>query len=92
MLNNRNTLNARTFYHSAMLKIGIIGFGKLGSIHANNVSRSKKAALAAICDVDDDELENARRLYGCATFSNLQDFFDCVLDVVIIASSTPRLW
>ncbi len=90
MLNNINILNARAFYHSAMLKIGIIGFGKLGGIHANNVSKSKKAFVAAICDLDEDKLENAKSLYQCATFNNVRDFFNFGLDGVVIASSTPE--
>ncbi len=73
-----------------MLKIGIIGFGRLGGIHANSISQSKKAVVAAVCDLDNDKLELAKRLYNCATFNNLDDFFAFGLDAVVISSSTPE--
>lgn len=72
-----------------MLRIGIIGFGRLGKIHADNVSNSKLAAVVAVCDTDDIKLEQARKLYNCAVFNNLEDLFAFELHAVIIASSTP---
>jgi len=42
-----------------MLKIGLVGFGFLGQMHARNWLKQDGAVLAAVCDIDEDKLKNA---------------------------------
>ncbi|UKI35369.1 MAG: hypothetical protein L6V93_14485 [Clostridiales bacterium] len=48
---------------SKFKKMGIIGFGNMGTTHANNLAkgRVKDMELGAICDIDPARLEAAKR-------------------------------
>ena len=72
------------------LKLGIVGFGRLGSIHAMNIVNSKNAELYAVCDVNLDARKRAETLYEVTTFSSLENFLTLPLDGVIIATSTSE--
>lgn len=71
------------------VRIGVIGFGRLGSTHARNVAESKHAELYAVCDNDKNALERAATEYKVKTHLNLAEFLAEPLDAVVIASSTP---
>ena len=47
------------------LKIGILGFGNMGSGHAENIMTGKthKIELTAICDISDERRKAAREKY-----------------------------
>lgn len=62
--------------------------GRLGSIHAENIARSSKAELTAVCDINADVLEKARKEYGSVGFSDLAKMLDHTIDAVVIASNT----
>ena len=46
------------------MKIALIGYGYWGPNIAKNLSRTKKADLYAICDMDENNLNKARKLYS----------------------------
>ena len=46
------------------MKVALIGYGYWGPNIARNLNRSKKADLYAICDIDEKNLNKARKLYG----------------------------
>lgn len=72
------------------LKLGIIGFGNMGTSHAANLKKGKVPAmeLGAICDSSPARLEAARQLYpDVPVFSNAAELFESgTCDVVIIAT------
>ena len=70
------------------LRLGLIGMGRLGSIHAKNIARSSNAELTAVCDIREDVLEKARNEYGSVGFSDLAKMLDHPIDAVVIASNT----
>jgi predicted dehydrogenase len=72
------------------ISIALIGYGRLGSIHAKNIVASEKAELHAICDTNTEALEHAKSQYGVETFTVLDDFLKRPIDAVVIASSTPQ--
>lgn len=72
------------------LKLGVVGFGRLGSIHAMNIVNSKNAELYAVCDVNLEARERAETLYDAKTFGSLEDFLSLPLDGVIVATSTSE--
>ena len=71
------------------LRMGIVGFGNMGTGHAKNLIEGKvpKMELAAICDISPDRCKAAKALYpDVAVFENAQEMFDSGLcDVVTIA-------
>ena len=71
------------------LRMGIVGFGNMGTGHAKNLIEGKvpKMELAAICDISPDRCKAAKALYpDVAVFENAQEIFESGLcDVVIIA-------
>ncbi len=72
------------------LKLGIIGFGNMGTGHAKNVMEGKvpRMELGAICDIAPARQDAIRQLYpGVAVFSNATEMFESGLcDVVLIAT------
>jgi len=72
------------------VRIGLIGFGRLGSVHARNIAASPTAELVAICDLNSDCLEKAKSNYDVAVFTDIQKLLELPLDGVIIASSTAE--
>lgn len=71
------------------IRMGLIGYGRLGSVHAENINKSEYAELYAVCDTNSDALSEAKKLYeNILTFDNLDDFLKAPFDGVVIASST----
>lgn len=70
------------------IRLGIIGLGKMGTIHANNITKSEIAELFAVCDLDNIALARAKKDYGCLTFNDIDEFLKQPLDGVVITSST----
>lgn len=71
------------------IRLGLIGYGRLGSIHAENINKSEYAELYAVCDTNPDALSKAKKLYdNTPIFDNLDDFLKGHLDGVVIASNT----
>lgn len=73
-----------------MLKVGIIGYGKMGILHGALVNGSKKAKVVAICDKSWVMRFGIKRVYpSVKTFSEVEKMLSQVeLDVVIIATPT----
>ena len=72
-----------------MIKVGVIGFGKLGKIHSETIFNSKTGSLIAVCDPDVNARKEAEYKYAVNTFDNFDSFLRSDIDAVVIASSTP---
>ncbi len=73
------------------VRIGIIGYGGMGTAHAQYLTRGEvpNAVLTAICDQNPERLERARQTHGDAVqvFDNADKLFDAkVVDAVLIAT------
>lgn len=76
-------------HQSPKVKLGLIGFGRLGSIHAHNIFSSPHAELYAVCDPDPAARNRAQALYpNTLTVANLQELLTLPIDAVVIASNT----
>ena len=62
------------------MKIALIGYGYWGPNIARNLNRTKKAELYAICDMDEKNLDKARKLYGDEV-KYVKDYHDLIDDV-----------
>lgn len=70
-----------------MLKLGIIGWGYWGRNYAKYFDMGLPAELAYVCDLRDDMLADAKRLYPhFHVTKNYQDLIDANVDGVILAS------
>lgn len=70
------------------VKLGLIGFGRLGAIHAENIAKSDYAELFAICDTNPGALQKAKNLYDTQTYADMDEFLQQPIDGVVIASNT----
>lgn len=70
------------------VRLGLIGYGRLGSIHARNIASSNQTELFAVCDTNTDALIQAEASYGARTTPDLDTFLDQPIDGVVIASNT----
>lgn len=80
------------------VRLGVIGFGGMGSDHCINISsgRVDNMVIGAICDIAEERLEEAKRLYpDVPVFQNADELFKSgTCDAVIVATphyDHPRL-
>lgn len=73
-----------------MLRVGIIGYGKMGILHGALVNGSQRAKVVAICDKSWVMRFGIKKVYpSVKTFSDVKDMLDKVeLDAVIISTPT----
>jgi len=71
------------------VRLGIIGFGNMGTIHSKNITSGKtpKVELAALCDIDADKRAKFESTYpGIPTFADAEDMYKSgLIDAVLIA-------
>ena len=68
-----------------MLKIGIIGAGRLGNVHAGNIAQLTNAKLAAVYDIAEAPAKNMSERYGAEIFASPEELVSKV-DAVVVAS------
>lgn len=72
-----------------MVRIGIIGLGWMGQLHARYLKRVRDAKLSAVCDMNDILLEQIAQYYGVYAFNDYKRLLGCdEIDAVYIA--TPQ--
>lgn len=62
------------------MKIALIGYGYWGPNIARNLNRTKKAELYAICDMDEKNLDKAKKIYGDG-IKYVKDYHDLIDEV-----------
>lgn len=71
------------------VRLGLIGFGKLGAVHARNIASCPGAELFAVFDTDPFALARAVEHYGVRVNPDLEEFLELPLHGVVISSPTP---
>lgn len=71
-----------------MLKIGLLGAGRIGGVHAQAISTHPQSTLAAVSDVVVENADALAQQYGAKVLSSDQIINDPAIDAVLIASST----
>lgn len=70
-----------------MIKVGIIGFGYMGHFHYNKIVESQKASVVAICDSDENKLEEGRGYgFSCYSEKEIDAFLKEDMELVVIAT------
>src|SRR3989338_2231420 len=70
------------------LRVGVIGLGKLGSLHALIYSKLKNVELACVCDIDKKMAKEVGSLLRKPWCTDYKEFSEKSLDAVSIASPT----
>jgi len=73
-----------------MVRIAVLGCGRIGRMHAANIAAHPRAALGGVFDVHRPAAEDVASGLGVARFESAQDALASPdVDAVLIASSTP---
>jgi myo-inositol 2-dehydrogenase/D-chiro-inositol 1-dehydrogenase len=72
-----------------MLRVGLVGTGFIGSVHAANIARHPKTELVAIHDIDLGRAASIAKKTGASVVDNVGEIFESEkIDAVFITSST----
>ncbi len=71
-----------------MIRFLLIGAGRIGRIHAENIARSERAELVAIADADGKAAGDLAQRWRCRTVATDDALATPDIDAVLIASST----
>lgn len=73
-----------------MLRIAVLGCGRIGRMHAANIADHARCALAGVYDVHAPSAEEVSALLGARNFGSADEVFASPeVDAVLIATSTP---
>lgn len=73
-----------------MLRIAVLGCGRIGQMHAANVAKHPRAKLAAVYDVNAQAANAVAQALGVQAAASAADVFaDANVDAVLIATATP---
>ena len=71
-----------------MLKIGLLGAGRIGRVHAVNIAGHAASTLAAVSDVNEEAAQSLAAAYGARALGTDAILADASIDAVLIATST----
>ena len=71
-----------------MLKVGLLGAGRIGNVHAKAISAHPGSKLVAVSDVNIEAAEKLAAQYGAEARATDQIIGDASIDAVLIATST----
>lgn len=71
-----------------MLKIGLLGAGRIAGVHATAISANPHSTLVAVSDYIPENAEKLAAEYGCAARTTEEIIADKSIDAVLIATST----
>lgn len=73
-----------------MLRVAVIGAGRIGRVHAASIAHHPAATLTMVCDPIGPSAEELAALYGARACQEADEVFaDPEVDAVIIGSPTP---
>lgn len=71
-----------------MLRIGVLGCGRIGRMHARNVAAHPRTALAAVYDINRAAAEDVATTLGVPALDSPEAVFSSDIDAVLIATAT----
>ena len=80
---------ALTFEESrSMIRVGLLGTGRIGSLHAENIASHRESTLTAVSDINDETANKLAAQYGAIVKSADEIISDTNIDAILIATST----
>jgi len=72
------------------ITVGVAGLGRAGwNIHVNAIRPRKDFVLTDVVDVNEERLAEAKKEFGCATYTNWKEFVKkCQAELVIVATQS----
>ena len=71
-----------------MIRVGLLGAGRIGSLHAENIASHRGSTLNAVADFDDVSANNLAAQFGAVVKSADEIISDPNIDAILIATST----
>ena len=71
-----------------MIRVGLLGAGRIGSLHAENIASHRGSSLNAVADIDDVSANNLAAQFGAVVKSADEIISDPNIDAILIATST----
>ncbi len=71
-----------------MVRVGILGAGRIGQVHGASISRNPDSEIAAVADIYTPAAEELAAKYGAEAKSIEEILADPTIDAVLIATST----
>lgn len=71
-----------------MLKVGLLGAGRIGRVHAINIAGHARSQLVAVSDVNEAAARSLADIYGAKPTGSDAILNDASIDAVLIATST----
>lgn len=73
--------------HVQPLRVAVIGFGRVGELHAQAIAESEHATLTAVCDSNPERRQTAADLFGVPAYESVERLLtEESLDAVTIAT------
>ena len=73
-----------------MLRIAVLGCGRIGQMHAANLAKHPRAELAAVFDVNRAAAQSVAKAQGVTAAGSAEEIFSSdKIDAVLIATATP---
>jgi myo-inositol 2-dehydrogenase/D-chiro-inositol 1-dehydrogenase len=72
----------------SVLRIGLLGAGRIGRVHAINIAGHARSELVAVSDVNEEAAQSLASSYGAKALSSEAILKDTSIDAVLIATST----
>jgi len=66
------------------LKVGVVGIGNIGMIHASCYAQDPLAELIAVCDIIKERADNAAKKFGVKAYYSVQEMLDKEPDLDMI--------
>lgn len=71
----------------ARAKLGIVGFGSMGTSHARSMAQLENVDFVAVCDLETEKLDEAKQAYGVAVYVDYNEMLAKEdLDGILIAT------
>ncbi|KIP98706.1 inositol 2-dehydrogenase [Agrobacterium tumefaciens] len=71
-----------------MLRVGLLGAGRIGRVHAINIAGHARSQLVAVSDVNAGAAQSLADVYGASATTSDAILNDASIDAVLIATST----
>ena len=71
-----------------MIRVGLLGTGRIGSLHAETIASHPDSSLHAVSDINSDSATKLATQYGAIVKSTEDVISDQNVDAILIATST----
>lgn len=71
-----------------MIKVGLLGAGRIGQVHAVSIAGNARSTLAAVSDVYEGAAQELAAQYGAQALTSEEIINDPNIDAVLVATST----